>query len=142
MNYLYWILFQFQFHNKDLISKQHKSINLFHLVCSFRSRCLIIFFEVGEFFLNFIIINAQTKFDHSVNSGGKWWRLVKRKSRSKKSSVEQKPDKISDCLVTSVLIRLFLELSNNGVFGVDFHSFLWYHVVCCWWISKIRNKCT
>jgi len=63
-----------------------------------------------------------------VNSVGEVNWLVKRESGVQQSSLEKKPDKVLNGLVTSVLIKLSLKLINNSIVRIDFHGLLGHHV--------------
>merc|ERR1711934_784014 len=68
-----------------------------------------------------IIINAEAKLDHAVNAPSELCWLVEVEARCEKRGVEEEPDQILDGFVLFVSRGLLLELSHDGVLGVDLH---------------------
>jgi len=112
-----------------------KSINFFHFAWSGFRSSLSVWFQIGEFF-NLIIVNWKTELNHSVNSSSERWWFIKTESRGQKGSVEQKPNKILNGLITSILLRFSSEFGDNWMFRVEFHSLLRDHIIWSWRISK------
>merc|ERR1711953_629244 len=75
-----------------------------------------------------IVIDAESKLDHSVNSACELRRLVKIEARSEEKGVEKKPNEVLDGLVGFVGSRLLLELTHDGMLWVHFHGLLGNHV--------------
>merc|ERR1711877_24624 len=77
-----------------------------------------------------IVIDAEAKLDHSVNSACELRRLVKVEARSEERGVEKEPNEVFHSLVGFVGCRLLLQLTHDGMLWVNLHGFLGNHVRC------------
>merc|ERR1711865_1008523 len=68
-----------------------------------------------------IVINAEAKLDHAVDTPSELCGFIKVESRCEKRGVKEKPDKVLDCLIRLVSCGLLLELSHDRVLGVHLH---------------------
>ena len=80
------------------------------------------------FFFDLIVFDGETELDHSVDSVGELRGIVKGESGSQEGSFEQQPDQILNGLVALIGIALLLQVADDSVVGVDFHSLLGGHV--------------
>merc|ERR1711953_712121 len=107
-----------------------RSVDLFHLGGLVSSA--LDFFEWWEIVVVtealVIVIDAESKLDHSVNSACELRWLVKIEARSEERGVEKKPNEVLDSLVGFVGCCLLLEFTHDGMFWVNFHGFLGHHV--------------
>merc|ERR1719411_1774914 len=76
----------------------------------------------------FLLINAKTKLDHSVDSLGLNSGVLQAESGAKKSSLEEKEDEILDGLVVLVSLGSLSEVLHDAVVGVNLQMLLGGHV--------------
>merc|ERR1712019_141613 len=107
-----------------------RSINFFHLGSLIGSTLNLLqrweVVIVTEPFV--IIIDAEAKLDHSMNSACELRRLIKIKARSQEGGVKKQPNEILDSLIGFVSCCFLLELTHDGMLWVDLHCFLGHHV--------------
>merc|ERR1719323_719083 len=76
----------------------------------------------------FLLVNAKTKLDHSVDPLGVNGRVLKTESRTEESSLEQQENKIFYGLVVLVSLGSLSQVLDDAVVGVDLEGLLGGHV--------------
>merc|ERR1712023_33110 len=71
-----------------------------------------------------ILINRQTKLDHTVDARGEGGWLIQGEARGQHRGVEQQPDQVLHSLVVLVLLSTSAEGLDDSVAWVDLHGLL------------------
>merc|ERR1712137_876545 len=102
-------------------------VDLLHLralIVLQRRQVIIVLFLFG----NIILVNAQTKLDHAVDTASEGGGLIEVEARGQQRGVEQEPDEVFHSFVVFVLISACAQSINDRVHRVDLHCLLGGHV--------------
>ena len=75
-----------------------------------------------------VVLDVQSKLDHSVDSSRKGGRILVGESRADQGSFKQEPNEVLNIPIAGITLDFFPQLLNDGVVGVDLHGLLGHHI--------------